>query len=168
VKISEITSELVASYLRLDMSTMTGVEEAELAVIIAAAVAYVKSHTGLEDVSPKEEVVGTGDGEKTEFTLAYHPSSGQTIYIDEVAQTVTTHYTIDSETSVITFLTAPANGAEITASYSAIPSDAFEDLVIAVYILAQDMYDNRSYLVDKSSINRTVETILSLHSTNLL
>ena len=47
--------------------------------------------------------------------------------------------------------------------------DEHEDLVIVVYILAQDMYDNRSLYNDrKVSLNNTVETILGMHSVNLL
>lgn len=46
--------------------------------------------------------------------------------------------------------------------------DEHETFVIAVYVLAQDMYDNRSFYVDKSHLNRVVETILGMHSVNLL
>ncbi len=46
--------------------------------------------------------------------------------------------------------------------------DEHETFVIAVYVLAQDMYDNRSYYVDKSNLNRVVEMILGMHSVNLL
>lgn len=46
--------------------------------------------------------------------------------------------------------------------------DAFSDFVIVVYILVQDMWDNRTLYVDKSNLNRTVESILGLHSINLL
>ena len=46
--------------------------------------------------------------------------------------------------------------------------DAHETFVIAVYVLAQDMYDNRTLYIDKSNLNRVVETILGMHSVNLL
>lgn len=47
--------------------------------------------------------------------------------------------------------------------------DEHEDFVIVVYILTQDMYDNRSLYNDKKvSLNNTVETILGMHSVNLL
>lgn len=42
--------------------------------------------------------------------------------------------------------------------------DEYPDLIIAVYILCQDMYDNRSMYVDKSSLNKTVQTILDMHT----
>lgn len=46
--------------------------------------------------------------------------------------------------------------------------DGHETFVIAVYVLVQDMYDNRSYYVDKSNLNQVVEHILNMHSVNLL
>lgn len=46
--------------------------------------------------------------------------------------------------------------------------DDFADFVIVVFILVQDMWDNRALYVDKTALNRTVETILGLHSVNLL
>lgn len=46
--------------------------------------------------------------------------------------------------------------------------DDFQDFVIVVFILVQDMWDNRTLYVDKSNLNNTVETILGMHSVNLL
>lgn len=46
--------------------------------------------------------------------------------------------------------------------------DDFADLVIVVYILCQDMYDNRTMYVDKNNINRVVQTILDMHTRNNL
>lgn len=168
MKLSEITTELAANYLRLNYASMTTAEKTELGVMVTAAQAFIKSYTGLTNVAPEDEAVGTGDGVETHFTLAYHPSSGQVVSVDGVAKTETTHYTMDDATGVITFLTAPAYGAEITASYSAVPSDAFDDLVMAAYVLIQDMYDNRAFSIDKSNINQVVDMILGLHRVNLL
>lgn len=46
--------------------------------------------------------------------------------------------------------------------------DTHEDFYIVVMVLCQDMYDNRSYYVDKNNLNKVVETILGMHSVNLL
>ena len=46
--------------------------------------------------------------------------------------------------------------------------DEFPDFVIVVYLLVQDMYDNRTMYVDKGNFNQTVQTILGMHSINLL
>lgn len=47
-------------------------------------------------------------------------------------------------------------------------ADDHPDIAIAVLVLVRDMYDNRQMYVDKASVNRTVESILSLHDFNLL
>lgn len=46
--------------------------------------------------------------------------------------------------------------------------DLCDSFVIVVYVLCQDMYDNRSFYVDKSNLNQVVQTILGMYSTNLL
>lgn len=46
--------------------------------------------------------------------------------------------------------------------------DTHEDFVIVVYILCQDMHDNRSMYVDNKNLNRVVETILGMHCVNLI
>ena len=46
--------------------------------------------------------------------------------------------------------------------------DTYTDMVYAVLVLVQDMWDTRTLYVDKNNVNRTVESILNLHSINLL
>ncbi len=46
--------------------------------------------------------------------------------------------------------------------------DDYADFVIVVFILCQDMWDNRALYVDKTNLNKVVETILGMHSVNLL
>lgn len=46
--------------------------------------------------------------------------------------------------------------------------DTHEEFYIAVLVLCQDMYDNRSMYVDKNSTNKVVESILGMHCINLL
>ena len=46
--------------------------------------------------------------------------------------------------------------------------DSYQDFVIVVLVLVQDMYDNRTMYVDSNNLNTVVETILGMHSTNLL
>lgn len=47
-------------------------------------------------------------------------------------------------------------------------TDEHEDIVIVVYILVQDMYDNRTLYVDKTNLNKTVESIINLYRKNLI
>lgn len=42
--------------------------------------------------------------------------------------------------------------------------DEYADLVIVVYILCQDMYDNRVMYIDKGNPNKVVQTILDMHT----
>ncbi len=46
--------------------------------------------------------------------------------------------------------------------------DNYQDFVIVVLVLVQDMWDTRALYVDKSNLNKVVEAILGLHSVNLL
>ena len=46
--------------------------------------------------------------------------------------------------------------------------DKFQEYVIVVFILVQDMWDNRTLYVDTTNMNKVVESILGLHSVNLL
>lgn len=54
-------------------------------------------------------------------------------------------------------------------NYTALENlDEYADLVIAVYILCQDMWDNRTMYIDKGNMNRVVQTILDMHTRNNL
>jgi len=66
------------------------------------------------------EAVGTGGGLTTTFKLAHSPvvPNSQTVYVAGVAKTEGTDYTFDDWTGTITFATAPAAGAAITANYT--------------------------------------------------
>lgn len=46
--------------------------------------------------------------------------------------------------------------------------DLHEDLPIALYVLASDMYDNRQYVIEASHVNQVIKSILDSHSINLL
>ena len=46
--------------------------------------------------------------------------------------------------------------------------DDYDDIVIVVFVLVQDMWDNRTLYVDNANMNKVVESILGLHSVNLL
>ena len=75
----------------------------------------------------------------------------------------------DEDTSLIT--TALNVAKEFVKSYTGLDDagmDAHEDLVIVIYVLCQNMYDDRTYYVDKGNINNVVESILNLHCTNFM
>lgn len=99
MKVSEITIEAVAEYIRLDDSSIDNVAtENLLESILHAAKAFIRSYTNLSD----EEI------------------------------------------------------------------DEHDDFYIVVLILCQDMYDNRALYVDKTNLNKVVDTILGMHRKNLI
>ena len=95
-KVSDITAESVAEYLRLDEVTDSDINT--LAMLISIATSYIKSYTGLDDAGV----------------------------------------------------------------------DKYPEFVIVVLILCQDMWDNRTMYVDSKDLNNTVQSILAMHSVNLL
>lgn len=46
--------------------------------------------------------------------------------------------------------------------------DEKEDLTIALMILCNELYDNRAYTVENDKSNKVVNSILDMHSINLL
>lgn len=46
--------------------------------------------------------------------------------------------------------------------------DESQDFVPVLLVLCQDMYDNRALYVDSANVNRMVQSILDMHSVNLL
>lgn len=95
-KVSDITVECVADYLRLDEVTESEINT--LNTLISVATSFIKSYTGLDDTSV----------------------------------------------------------------------DKYPEFVIVVLILCQDMWDNRTMYVDSKDLNNTVQSILAMHSVNLL
>lgn len=95
-KVSDITVESVADYLRLDELTESEINT--LNTLISVATSFIKSYTGLDDISVNK----------------------------------------------------------------------YPEFVIVVLILCQDMWDNRTMYVDSKELNNTVQSILAMHSVNLL
>ena len=66
------------------------------------------------------------------------------------------------EKQLQTFLTV---AKDYVTNYTALEDlDEYADLVLVIYILCQDMYDNRSLYIDKNNPNRVVQTILDMHT----
>jgi len=70
-----------------------------------------------------DQYIGTGDGVTEVFDIPGRSTSSQTIYIDSVAQTVTTDYVIltgggTSSSDRVDFVTPPDLGTIITANFS--------------------------------------------------
>lgn len=46
--------------------------------------------------------------------------------------------------------------------------DVSDDLSVVVFIISAELYDNRVYTVDNTDVNPVIQTILDMHSVNLL
>lgn len=76
--------------------------------------------------------------------------------------------TSDDENTLNTLLTVAKTYIEQYTGQTAESLDNYQDLIIVVLILCQDMWDNRTLYVDSNNANKVVESILGLHSVNLL
>lgn len=47
-------------------------------------------------------------------------------------------------------------------------ADTMPEFTVAVYVIAEDMFDKRSYIVDSDTSNKIVDSILGSRSINLL
>lgn len=91
------------------------------------------------------------------------------ITINDVAD----YIRVDVDSNIETYLNIAKN---YISNYTGIPItsedgeslDDFPDFVIVVYVLCQDMHDNRTLYVDKSNINKVVQSILDMHRRNFL
>ena len=72
----------------------------------------------------------------------------------------------DDEKQLSTFLTV---AKDYIKNYTGLADlDEYADLMIVVYILCQDMYDNRVMYIDKGNVNKVVQTVLDMHTRNNL
>ena len=47
-------------------------------------------------------------------------------------------------------------------------ANTYPEFTIALYVLCEDMFDKRTYSIDKSNSNKVVDNILGMRSINLL
>ena len=76
--------------------------------------------------------------------------------------------TTDERNTLLTMLDSAKSYVLKYTGLTEAQADLANELVIAVLVLCQDMYDNRAYYVDSSNTNKVVDTILGMHSVNLL
>lgn len=162
MKVSEITTSNVASFLRLENAT-----DPLLTPILAASKSFIESYTNIRTQSFSDEF--TADGINNVFKLSEYRIISSTLVVkkNNVTMTLTTDYTVDSISGKVTFVVVPLENDEILITYQT-GLDAYEDFWIVVMVLCQDMYDNRTLSVDNENLNQTVKTILDMHSKNLL
>ncbi|MEH7391768.1 head-tail connector protein [Bacillus sp. JJ1474] len=67
-----------------------------------------------------------------------------------------------------TILTAVKSYIQGYTGLSVEQMDTKEDLVIAMKVLSNEMYDNRTFTVENDKVNTVIKSILDMHSVNLL
>jgi len=91
------------------------------------------------------------------------------ITVNDIADYILlTELTTDETNTLTTLLNVSKT---FISSYTGLTSaeiDEHADFVIVVFILCQDMWDNRALYVDNDNLNKVVSTILGMHSVNLL
>ena len=79
---------------------------------------------------------------------------------------------VDADASDLNTLTTLLNVAKVYigeyTGHSIADLDDYRDFIDVVFVLVQDMWDNRTLYVDSNNVNKVVESILGLHSVNLL
>lgn len=91
------------------------------------------------------------------------------ITVDSVAEYLRLDEVTESEINTLTTLLSVA--VSFIKSYTGLDDvgvDKYPEFVIVVLILCQDMWDNRTMYVDGKDLNNTVQSILAMHSVNLL
>jgi len=73
-----------------------------------------------------------------------------------------------SETFIANLLDVAKNFIKAYTGLTDEETNKHDDFYIVAMVLCQDMYDNRSFYIDKNNLNKVVETILGMHSVNLL
>ena len=88
-----------------------------------------------------------------------------TITVDDIANYIRLQEVDEADKKLLTALMTIAKKF-ITENTGVKDLDEYDDFLIVVFILCQDMYDNRTLYVDKNNLNKVVETILGMHSRN--
>ena len=91
------------------------------------------------------------------------------ITVESVAEYLRLDEVSEEEKNTLTTLISIATS--FIKSYTGLDDDGvdkYPEFVIVVFILCQDMWDNRTMYVDSKDLNNTVQSILAMHSVNLL
>lgn len=91
------------------------------------------------------------------------------ITADSVSEYLRLDEVSEDEKNTLTMLISVATS--FIKSYTGLDDDGvdkYHEFVIVVLILCQDLWDNRTMYVDSKDLNNTVQSILAMHSVNLL
>lgn len=79
-----------------------------------------------------------------------------------------TELSADDQNTLTTLINVAKTFIQNYTGHTAQELDNYQDFVIVVYVLVQDMWDNRTLYVDNENLNFVIESILGMHSVNLL
>lgn len=91
------------------------------------------------------------------------------ITADSVSEYLRLDEVSEEEKNTLTMLISVATS--FIKSYTGLDDDGvdkYSEFVIVALILCQDMWDNRTMYVDSKDLNNAVQSILAMHSVNLL
>ena len=89
-------------------------------------------------------------------------------YLDVAEYLRMTEVTTDDQNTITSLISVAKAFIQGYTGLTAAQLDDHEDFIIVVYVLCQDMYDNRTLYVDNENLNHVVETILGMHRVNFL
>ena len=90
------------------------------------------------------------------------------ITVNDLIEYIRTDDSPETQKQLSTFLSSAKSYISSYTGLTAEQIDSHPDIVVAVYVLCQDMYDNRTLYVDKGTVSPTVQTILEMYSVNLI
>lgn len=90
------------------------------------------------------------------------------ITVDDLIAYLRTYNDETTRTQLSTLLSAAQSYIQSQTGLTPEKIDSHADFVVAVYMLVQDWFDNRTMYVDKGTVSPTVETILFMYSENLI
>lgn len=125
-KVSEINAEYLARYMRLDEPDQDQLDELE--TMLASAIGFVASFTGLSTTQPQKPVLDdNGDPVLDEDELPTYEDDTDAVWLDSKPE-----------------------------------------FVMAVVVLVQNQYDNRTFYTDKGKVEEVINSTLGMHRVNLL
>ena len=90
------------------------------------------------------------------------------ITVEALVDYIRTDESHETKSQLKTMLHAAKSYIESYTGLTSEQIDSHPDFVMAVYILCQDWYDNRTLYTDSENVSPTVQTILDMYSVNLI
>lgn len=138
--------------------------------ILAACKSFISTHTGLPlTVSINASIIQTAI--LTKYSNVTCTVTGNNITLVSTQVIGTDIAWIESEIQTVTGIvadTTTVSADNLTVNLTAKSVDSYEDLTIALFVLSNEMYDNRMITVDSNKVNYVIQQILDSHSVNYL